>query len=303
MAENPMLPLWTDALLGDTQHLSTAEFGAYMLMLVVAWRSPDCALPNDDKYLARITRTGGASWRQIKKEVMKFWHLEEDGKWHQKRLKKESARVQDLRDQRRAAGKASALKKQRSDSTSVARPLQRSLNERSNTHTQTQKETPLPRGSLGPGDDDDAALIKSADQLRERLERKLSLGLPVIRAPIVGWLQNGASVALIEATIDDVLSHKPPGWKPDGIAYFSRSIMRAVASNAPTGLAAKPSGGYEAEVETVDQRRAAQRHLLQQRAAIIAKGRNLPNVTQLDVRQMIDEGLLTEEQARKAGYV
>ena len=53
MAEFPALPLFTDALLGDTTHLDATEFGAYLLMLIVAWRSPDCALPDDDRYLAR----------------------------------------------------------------------------------------------------------------------------------------------------------------------------------------------------------------------------------------------------------
>jgi uncharacterized protein YdaU (DUF1376 family) len=66
------------ALLGDTQHLSQAEFGAYMLMLVVAWRRPDCALPNDDVFLARVTKSSHR-WRRIKPAVMPLWSVGEDG--------------------------------------------------------------------------------------------------------------------------------------------------------------------------------------------------------------------------------
>ena len=38
MAELPILPLKTDALLADTSHMSAAEFGAYCRILFVMWR-------------------------------------------------------------------------------------------------------------------------------------------------------------------------------------------------------------------------------------------------------------------------
>jgi hypothetical protein len=43
MAEFPALPLWTDAYLGDTRHLSQSEHGAYLLLLITAWRTPNCS--------------------------------------------------------------------------------------------------------------------------------------------------------------------------------------------------------------------------------------------------------------------
>ncbi len=53
MAEFPKLPLWTDALIGDTYHLTPAQFGAYLRLLIVAWRRKGCDLPNDDVELGR----------------------------------------------------------------------------------------------------------------------------------------------------------------------------------------------------------------------------------------------------------
>ena len=40
MADFPALPFFTDAYLGDTQHLTLEEHGAYQKLLYIAWRSP-----------------------------------------------------------------------------------------------------------------------------------------------------------------------------------------------------------------------------------------------------------------------
>ena len=93
MAEFPALPLWTDAYLADTTHLSTTEHGAYMLVLIAMWRSPTCSLPDDDLLLARISRCGKARWaNQIRPALTPFFIIA-DGRWTQKRLTKERAFV------------------------------------------------------------------------------------------------------------------------------------------------------------------------------------------------------------------
>src|SRR5437588_12813425 len=86
MAEFPALPLWTDAYLGDTRHLSQSEHGAYLLLLITASRTPDCSLPDDDRLLARYA--GGVdrrTWRHQEATIMGFWDLRE-GRGYQKRL-------------------------------------------------------------------------------------------------------------------------------------------------------------------------------------------------------------------------
>jgi uncharacterized protein YdaU (DUF1376 family) len=93
MADFPALPLWTDAFLADTGHLTPAENSAYLLLLMAAWRTPDCSLPNDDKQLGRITRDP-RNWPRVRPAVMAFWTLGEDGRWRQKRLTQERAYVQ-----------------------------------------------------------------------------------------------------------------------------------------------------------------------------------------------------------------
>jgi uncharacterized protein YdaU (DUF1376 family) len=81
----PYLPLSTDAYLADTRHLTAEEHGAYLLLLMMAWRSPDCRLPDDDVKLARWASVTPRVWKRLKPTVMAFWTLV-DGYWSQKRL-------------------------------------------------------------------------------------------------------------------------------------------------------------------------------------------------------------------------
>lgn len=303
MAENPALPLWTDALLGDTQHLSQAEFGAYMLMLIVAWRSKDCCLPDDDKYLAKITRSG-ANWKRMKPVVMAFWRRGEDGQLRQKRLSYEHLAVAEMRKQQSEAGKSSARKRKERLLATVEASLQREGNGKSTpiSNPISISNEPLPQPSSSPPQrpeprrGGDAGLMAKAGALHARLEQSLNLATPVILAPIVSWMQAGATPELIEAAIADVLSRKSPGWKPDGIIYFDKAVRRAITDGAP--VARPKNGAVPLAVQSKDQADEVERI----NAQFIAGGSYQSDVSLTQVRAMIDKGLLTNDAARKAGY-
>lgn len=114
MSQAPYMPLFTDALLGDTLHLSTAEFGAYCLILFATWSNGGKALPDDDVELARVCRVSRQKWLSLRKNVKGFFDIS-DGFLHQKRLEKEWAYVQQrIEAQRKRSSKggvASAAKR------------------------------------------------------------------------------------------------------------------------------------------------------------------------------------------------
>lgn len=116
MAEFPAMPLWTDAYLGDTRHLTTFEHGAYLLLLIVAWRSPDGALPDDDMRLARYAGCTRAQWRRIAPTIRAFFR-QENGQLVQSRLNDERKAVRQKRESQAANGRASALKRKERHST------------------------------------------------------------------------------------------------------------------------------------------------------------------------------------------
>lgn len=87
MAKYPALPLWTDAYLSDTRHLTTEQHGAYLLLLMEAWRRPSCALPGDEDMLARLAGLSPDRWAAIRDVVMGFWKFDGRKKeWTQLRL-------------------------------------------------------------------------------------------------------------------------------------------------------------------------------------------------------------------------
>ena len=85
MAAFPAMPLFTDAYLADTRHLTTEEHGAYLLLLMCAWRSRRCALADEDKALARIAGLTPARWRRMRPTLEAFFVVS-DGLWKQGKL-------------------------------------------------------------------------------------------------------------------------------------------------------------------------------------------------------------------------
>lgn len=114
MAEFPALPVFTDAYLADTRHLTTEEHGAYLLLLMCAWRTRGCRLRDDDRLLARIAGVGLARWRRLKPVLIDFFTIEQ-GYWQQKKLSYVYATVAKKVARNRASGakggRATAAKK------------------------------------------------------------------------------------------------------------------------------------------------------------------------------------------------
>ena len=123
MSSFPSLPLFTDAFIADTGHLSAQQTGAYMMLLMMAWRSPECRLPDDDDKLARWARVDRRTWLKIKPVVMEFWTLV-DGFWSQKRLSKErdvvSKRAEVARENGQQGGRPKSLENNDADNPTGA---------------------------------------------------------------------------------------------------------------------------------------------------------------------------------------
>ena len=102
MAEFPILPIRTDALLADTMDLTTEEFGAYCRILFVMWRQGG-RLPHNPDQLRRIAGCHAVRWTAIGDTVMRPFTIA-DGLVTQKRLTATLLDVREVRKKRAIAG-------------------------------------------------------------------------------------------------------------------------------------------------------------------------------------------------------
>ena len=86
MSKAPSMPMYWDAYLADTTHLTTEEHGAYLLLLAAMWRR-DGTVPDDDRDNARILGLTVGKWRKIKARLEGFL-IFRDGQISQKNLRK-----------------------------------------------------------------------------------------------------------------------------------------------------------------------------------------------------------------------
>lgn len=146
MAQFPYLPLWTDAYLADTSHLTDAEHGIYLQLLMLIWRSPECRIPNDDEWIARRFRRSSAQVKKDIRPIIKDF-CKSTGNWiTQGRLKDEWERAKNISNNQSVRAK-SRWNKDKMVYPSDAGP-HRSGNAIHSTSTSTS--TPIRKNSKNP---------------------------------------------------------------------------------------------------------------------------------------------------------
>lgn len=83
----PWMPLYVADYQADTAHLSTAEHGAYLLLIMFYWTKG--GLPKDEEAIRRITRMTNRQWSQSR-DVLKSLFGDE---WRHKRIEDELAKA------------------------------------------------------------------------------------------------------------------------------------------------------------------------------------------------------------------
>ncbi len=111
------MPMYWADYVADTMHLTTEEHGAYLLLIAAYWRRGE-ALPDDDKFLAQVTRMTPKKWSKTKTVVQPFFELS-GGVLIHKRLEKEILKSSSRLKSARAAGKAGGLAKSYLTTTTV----------------------------------------------------------------------------------------------------------------------------------------------------------------------------------------
>jgi uncharacterized protein YdaU (DUF1376 family) len=99
----PWMPLYVGDYLGDTGHLTTAQHGAYLLLMMHYWRKGE--LPDDDRQLSKITKLPLRTWCEYRATLQDFFH---EG-WKHKRIDAELAKMVRVSEKRAIAGQKGGL--------------------------------------------------------------------------------------------------------------------------------------------------------------------------------------------------
>jgi uncharacterized protein YdaU (DUF1376 family) len=118
MSKAPSMPMYWDAYLADTTHLTTEEHGAYLLLLAAMWRRNGC-VPNDDKDNARILGLTKAKWVKVKSRLAPLLTITDD-KITQEKLLEIWENTQEKIEKNRANG-AKGGRPKSSDNNSLAK--------------------------------------------------------------------------------------------------------------------------------------------------------------------------------------
>lgn len=242
MSEFPSLPLFTDAYLADTRHLSAQEHGAYLLLLMMAWRLPDCRLPDDDATLAKWASLDARTWKRIRPKVMAFWTLA-DGYWTQSRLRRErdfvSKRAEVARQNGARGGRPKELNSNGSDNPAgSARVTQQKAPSPKPTVIEPIAQQTMPR---------DASvlerLFEAAGMAGFREERHP--GLLKIH-PVVALIEKGYS---LEADILPVIRDKARNKTFSTWGYFTGAIIEAAAAKSAIPARQQPTEPWPERIE------------------------------------------------------
>lgn len=101
----PYMQLYVTDYKSDTEHLTTVEHGAYLLLMMNYWQTAR-PLPASDKRLAAIAKLPLADWMEIRDTLAEFFETAGDV-WRHKRIERDLARIIAKSEQAAAAGKAS----------------------------------------------------------------------------------------------------------------------------------------------------------------------------------------------------
>lgn len=121
---NAYMPLFCGDYLADTGHLTAAEHGAYLLLIMHYWTSGK-PLPDSDAMLSRIARMTAKEWGKSREIVASFFEIG-DGLWRHKRIETELTRAAESYARRANAGSKGGRAKAE---LATARPPQGTNNE------------------------------------------------------------------------------------------------------------------------------------------------------------------------------
>lgn len=156
----PWMPLYPGDYLADTAHLSAAESGAYLHLIMHYWLKG--GLPDDDAQLARIARMTPAEWQEARPVVEAFFNPG----WKHGRIDHELAEAERLSGAGRAGGIASGKARRQRSANDRSTVDERSFNDVPNdlpTTDERHANDPPTKCEAPPSQSQDSPSLRSVE--------------------------------------------------------------------------------------------------------------------------------------------
>lgn len=217
MSQAPSMPVFVDAMLADTLHLTRGELGAYHLILYATWRNNGEPLEDDGDRMARICRATPAEWRKIRDVLAPFFDLG-GGTWRQKRLEKEWGYVVDRASRARRNGQTGGRPRQTQNEPSgfPEENPERTQRQSPHTHTQSQSKSDMFRRECVRVRNKVLSIIGGDPE-----DPKWHTGI----ARVEMWLNAGISAENVIFPAMQCYAARPPPGFPHSFAYLEKVVF------------------------------------------------------------------------------
>ena len=139
------MPLYIPDFLADTMHLSAAETGAYLCLIMDYWLHD--GLPDDDNKLAQIARLPIKSWRMMRPTIEAFFRPG----WRHKRIDAEIVKMIGMIERRQAAGsKGGTVSSMRRSNSNSSNASSNASSKRAANHQANEQQTAKQNASNDP---------------------------------------------------------------------------------------------------------------------------------------------------------
>lgn len=241
MSQAPVLPMFVDAMIGDTLQLDAEEFGAYHLILYATWRANGQPLADDDEKLARLCRMPLARWKKVRRTLEPLFDLSA-GTWRQGRLEREWARVAEAAERARKNGRNGGRPPQK---PTPAEPTRNPVGSYWDTQNEPGGKAPisLTKPSIQPPPPENIAARAAEDAVLGMVDDliRANYGLVSVRhgqdrAIVRGWLEQGLSLEAIRRVIEPIIVNRSKSGQdaPGTLKFFLNPMARAIAGGAAT---------------------------------------------------------------------
>lgn len=257
MSQAPSMPLYCDAYLADTMHLSLEEHGAYLKLLMITWRNNGAPLPDDDARLARMLGVTVPRWRErLRPVLVEFFNIV-DETWAQKRLQKEwdftQQKIEKNRENGSKGGRPRSLKNNEIAKANGSVSLNPNQTQPESTHPHPQKEeggggvrtdARDPSGSGKPPSTEAEQLVAHFEAMRRELWPN-DPNFPAPRMTLLthaaAYLDQGAPLELAKEVVErGMRTAARQGKSATGsLKAFHRSMADAIANHRTP-----PEGGH-----------------------------------------------------------